>query len=145
MRISGLLFIILFSALPCWASDSYRITLPNGFKIDAEVAKDKQRGLQGRKSLCQQCGMFFIFDREWYYPFWMKDTLINLSMLWIDSDGEIVHVVENAEPCIGKKNPYAECKVYSPSRTAKYVLEVNPKAASGIEIGTKIMSDPPLF
>lgn len=137
--------ILLFCAIPGWALDSYQITLPNGLKINAELAKDKQKGLQERESLCQKCGMIFVFEKEGYYPFWMKDTLINLAMLWINSNGEIVHVVESAEPCIGKKNPYAECKVYSPMRTAKYVLEVNPEAASGIEVGAKIRSDPPLF
>jgi hypothetical protein len=119
------------------------ITLPNDVKIEAEVAKDKQKGLQGRKSLCPNCGMIFIYDREAFPSFWMKDTLIELAILWIDSDGIIVHIV-NAKPCIGKQNPYSECKVYTPLRPAKYVLEVNPKDATGVELGTKIKIEPPL-
>jgi uncharacterized membrane protein (UPF0127 family) len=77
--------------------------------------------------------MIFIYDKEGYHRFWMKDTLINLAMLWIDKDGKIVHMVKNAEPCIGKQNPYAECKIYAPGSPAKYVLEVNPEAANGVE------------
>ncbi|HXG31319.1 MAG TPA: DUF192 domain-containing protein [Thermodesulfobacteriota bacterium] len=139
------IFPILIFALPCLAFDSYRITLPNGLKVEAEVAKDKEKGLQGRKSLCYNCGMVFVFEDEWYHGFWMKDTLINLAIIWINGDGEIVHIVKNAEPCLGKRNPYTECPIYSPTSPARYVLEINPEAASGIEVGMRIVkSDPPL-
>jgi hypothetical protein len=124
--------------------DSYKITLPNGIEIKAEVAKDKQKGLQERKSLCPDCGMIFIYEREGVRSFWMKDTLINLAMLWIDSGGRVVHIVKNAEPCIEKQNPYAECEIYSSFLPAKYVLEVNPEAATGIKLGAKIKSEPSL-
>ena len=121
-----LLFIFLFLVPSSSAMDSYKITLPNGLNIDAEVAKDKERGLQGREGLCSACGMIFIYDKEGYHRFWMKDTLINLAMLWIDKDGKVVHIVKNTEPCVGKENPYAECEIYAPLSPAKYVLEVNP-------------------
>ena len=136
-----ILFLVLVLAET--GLDSYLIMLPNGVKIEAEVAKDKQKGLQGRKALCPNCGMIFIYDREAFSSFWMKDTSIELAILWIDSDGIIVHIV-NAKPCIGKQNPYVECKVYTPLRPAKYVLEVNLKDATGVELGTKIKSEPPL-
>jgi len=138
------LLLILFLASPSLALESYQITLPNGLKVDAEVAKDKEKGLQGRKSLCYNCGMIFIFENEWYHGFWMKGTLINLAIIWINRDGEIVHIIKNAETCLGKRNPYTECPVYSPNSPAKYVLEINPEAASGIEAGMRIKSDPPL-
>ena len=133
-----LLFIFLFLAPSSFATDSYKITLPNGLNIDAEIAKNKERGLQGRESLCRTCGMIFIYDKDGYHRFWMKDTLINLAMLWIDKDGKIVHMVRNAEPCIGKQNPYAECEIYAPGSPSKYVLEVNPEAANGVEPGMRV-------
>lgn len=140
------LFIaVLFLALPALASDSYRITLPNGLKIDAEVAKDKQKGLQDREELCDTCGMIFIFEEEGFHQFWMNETFINLAMIWIKSDGKIAHIVENAEPCTGKENPSAECEIFTPASPAKYVLEVNPEAAKGLETGTKLESNPPLW
>ncbi len=142
-----LLVLVISSSIANSSNLSIRdfyITLPNGLKIKAEVAKDKQKGLRERKSLCSTCGMVFIFDNEGYYPFWMKDTLINLAIIWIDSKGRIVYKVRNAEPCIGKRNPYTECEIYSPLSSAKYVLEVNPKAAMGVELGMKIKSNPPL-
>jgi uncharacterized membrane protein (UPF0127 family) len=138
MQLVTLLLLALSNTNP----NSYQITLPNGLKINAEIAKDKQKGLQGRKSLCPSCGMIFIFDSEAYYRFWMKDTLIDLAILWINCNGKIVNVVKDAKPCLGKQNPYAECEVYLPFSPAKYVLEVNPKAASGIEVDMEIKSGP---
>ncbi len=136
--------LLLFLVLAETGLDPYLITLPNGIKIKAEVANDKQKGLQGRKVLCSNCGMIFIFEREGLPSFWMKDTLINLTILWIDSENKIVHLVKNAKPCIRIQNLYPECEVYTPLTPAKYVLEVNTKAAMGIELGTKIKSEPPL-
>jgi uncharacterized protein len=133
-----LLLLTLSGASP----KSYVITMPNGLKINAEIAKDKQKGLQERKSLCSACGMIFIFDGDGYYGFWMKDTFINLAILWVNSDGRIVYIVKDAKPCMEKQNPYVECEVYSPFSPAKYVLEVNPEAASGIEVGMRIKSKP---
>jgi uncharacterized membrane protein (UPF0127 family) len=109
------LLFLLFGCSP----DSYEIKLPNGLNINAEVAKDKEKGLQGSKNLCATCGMVFVFEKEGYYKFWMKDTLINLAILWINSDGKIVHIIKNAEPCLGKRNPYTECEVYWPLSPAK--------------------------
>ncbi len=124
--------------------NSYQITLPNGLMINAEIAKDKEKGLQGRKNLCPACGMIFIFDTDGYYEFWMKDTLINLAILWINSNGKIVRIVKDAKPCVGRQNPYAECEIYSSFSPAKYVLEVNPSAVSHIEVGMRIKSKPSL-
>jgi len=138
------LIIPLILALSGVGPNSYRIALPNGLKINAEIAKDKEKGLQGRRSLCLACGMIFIFDAEGYYEFWMKDTLINLAILWVNGDGRIVHIVKNAKPCLPRQNPYTECEVYSSSSPAKYVLEINPSAAKGIEVDMKIRSRPPL-
>ncbi len=120
----------------------YKITLPNGRIIEAELPEIKWKGLMGRESLCESCGMIFIYEKEWYHGFWMKDTLIPLAMIWINGGGEIVHIEKHAEPCVGKANPRMDCKVYRPSKPARFVLEVNPEAARGLEVGMKIKSEP---
>ncbi|HSE83286.1 MAG TPA: DUF192 domain-containing protein [Thermodesulfobacteriota bacterium] len=131
---------LLFLVFSGPALDAYRITLPTGLEINAEVAKDKQKGLQGRESLCAACGMIFMFEEEGFHGFWMRDTLINLAIIWINSDGKVVHIVKNAEPCRS-----AQCEVFFPNSPAKYVLEVNPEAATGLEHGMRVRSRPPIF
>lgn len=129
---------LLFPALWVFSLDSYLIGLPNGITINAEIAHDKVKGLQGRKSLCSKCGMIFIFDKQGFHSFWMKDTLIDLSVIWIENRGKIVHVVEKAPPCDYRDNPFIECEVFKSIYPSKYVLEINPSEAKGLSTGSYI-------
>lgn len=78
------------------------------------------KGLMFRKSLGQDEGMLFLFKESGKYSFWMKNTLIPLDIIWIDSSNEIVFIRKNAMPCI---NDY--CPAINPDKDAKYVLELN--------------------
>lgn len=82
--------------------------------------------------------MIFVFEEEGIHSFWMKDTLINLAMIWIDSEGHITHIESNAEPCKYEINPYDECKIYSSDKPSKYVLEINPADAENLAVGMLI-------
>ena len=73
-----------------------------------------------RESLNQNAGMLFIFQEEGVYPFWMKNTLIPLDIIWINKDKKIIHIEKNVQPC--KAGP---CPSYSPEKQALYVLEIN--------------------
>ena len=64
-------------------------------------------------------GMLFLFLKSDDYPFWMKNTLIPLDMVWIDEQRRIAHVSSNVPPC--KADP---CPNYDPKAVAKYVLEL---------------------
>jgi len=64
--------------------------------VDSDI--DRAEGLMFRESLCDDCGMLFIFDENGRYPFWMKNTLIYLDIIWIDENKEIVFITEKAEP-----------------------------------------------
>lgn len=88
--------------------------------IAAEVADTpalRERGLGGRTSLAEGSGMWFVFDTDDYWPFWMKDTLIPLDMLWVAADGTIVTIARDVRP---ESYPQA----YEPTQPARYVLEV---------------------
>ncbi len=66
----------------------------------------------------------------------MRDTLIKLGIVWINKDDEIVHIVRDAKPCIiNRVLSMEDCRVYYPVVLAKYVLEVNPEALVGVEVG----------
>lgn len=99
-----------------------------------EIARSllqKTKGLGGRTSLCSTCGMLFIYNSEGIYPFWMKDTLIPLDMLWLDSSGKIVSIhTAQPEPNV----PDFQLKNYSNTTPAQYVLEINALQAQKLNL-----------
>ncbi len=104
---------------------------------NVEVADDsieRARGLMFRKSLAENEGMLFVFGEEAKHSFWMKNTLIHLDILWMNSAGEIVGISENTPPC--EADP---CPSYVPEGPAKYALEI--AAGQAQKIGARIGDD----
>ncbi len=102
--------------------------------VQVEVARtDEQRarGLMFRRDLPRDRGMLFIFDETSEHPFWMRNTLIALDMIYLGDDRRVVGVVTNAEP--RTDTPRA---VGKPSR---YVVEVpgGEAAAHAVVPGTR--------
>jgi len=102
-----------------------------------EVAKteaERNKGLMYRKELAEDMGMFFIFEKEGLYPFWMKNTLIPLDMIWIRENpstgsGRVVYIARNIQPCKS-----LICPAISPNVKAKYVLEINANVSEKLKI-----------
>ena len=86
----------------------------------ADSPKKQALGLMYRKKLDKDEGMLFIFADERAHSFWMKNTLITLDMIWLNSKKEVVHIEHSAPPC--KESP---CLTYSSQFPAMYVLELN--------------------
>lgn len=112
--------------------------LPDGFVVELELAVTQQEvadGLMYRPSLPEKRGMLFIFDADRYPSFWMKNTLIPLDLVFIDSAGTVVDVVANVPPCAADP-----CPTYSPRKPARAVLEVvaGAAAAHAVETGAAI-------
>lgn len=112
--------------------------------FDAEIVKAKaqrERGLMFKKSLPENSGMLFIFEKEDNYPFWMKNTFIPLDIIWIDKNYKIVFIKENAKPC-----GLGSCPFIDPGINAKYVLEINTGLAEkfNIKMGELIQVSPSL-
>ena len=63
--------------------------------VDTEPQREK--GLMFREKLGRNDGMLFIFDEPGYHSMWMKNTLIPLSVAFVDRDGVILNV-EDMEP-----------------------------------------------
>ena len=111
-----------------------KIFLPSGQALTAELAvtpQERERGLMFRKELAPDQGMLFVFDQEDLYSFWMKNTLIPLDIIWLDSNQQIVHIEKRVPPC--SADP---CPTYSPDHPAKYVLEL--KAGQADTLGLKL-------
>ena len=67
------------------------------FVIDAAVAAndpDRRQGLMYRSRLAPDEGMLFVYDESAAHCFWMKNTLIPLSIAFIRADGTITDIDE---------------------------------------------------
>lgn len=108
----------------------------NCFDVELTVSEsEKMRGLMFRESLDEDKGMLFVYDQEGIYPFWMKNTLIPLDIIWIDSDMKIVHINRNTQPC-----EVDVCPSIDPEKDAMYVLELNAGISEkfGFEVGNAV-------
>ena len=91
-----------------------------GVGVEAELVStphDTERGLMYRKSMPDDHGMLFDLPPRAEHPFWMHNTCIPLDLIYVDADGVIVGIIENA-PTLNDAARTVGC----PSR---YVLEVN--------------------
>jgi uncharacterized membrane protein (UPF0127 family) len=86
-------------------------------RMTVELARtdaERAQGLMNRKTLADGRGMLFIFDRDQILSFWMKNTLIPLSIAFISADGRILEIRD--------MRPLDETAVRS-GRSARYALE----------------------
>ncbi|MBI3413161.1 MAG: DUF192 domain-containing protein [Candidatus Aenigmarchaeota archaeon] len=86
----------------------------------ADTEESRNKGLMFVEKLGRNEGMLFVFSDERQRAFWMKDTLVHLDMIFVASNGTVVGVVENAEPCRQEL-----CRTYSVNALSQYVVEVN--------------------
>ena len=89
------LFILLLSLGACNSYKHISVTLPDGFVVDARVADTpakQERGLMYVTNLPENQGMLFIFEQNQELAFWMKNTLIDLDMVFIDEDKTVTSV-----------------------------------------------------
>lgn len=128
-----LLLFLFFFVISCTQSS---FVLVDDTNIPVEIAdspEERMQGLMFRESL--EGGMLFIFEDSGIYPFWMKNTFIPLDILWLDDDGKIVFIQNNALPC------QELCPSYHPGVEARYVLELNAGAVTNLRlaVGDKVI------
>ena len=82
----------------------------------ADTPEERARGLMFRRTLPDDGGMWFEFDREQMQSFWMKNTYLSLDIIYADAYGKIVDIHENTVP-------HSTRSVVSKAK-AQYVLEV---------------------
>ena len=93
---------------------------------------ERAQGLMHRTFMADNAGMLFLYDRPQRLSFWMRNTLIELDMIFIRPDGVVAHIHERAQPL-------DETPVHGgPGLNA--VLEINGglSAALGIEVGAAL-------
>jgi uncharacterized protein len=85
----------------------------------AQTDEERMRGLMFRESMPEDHGMVFIWFEEHHGGFWMKNTLIPLSIAFFGNDGRILRIMD-MDPCT--EDP---CPVYDPGVGYYGALEVN--------------------
>ena len=118
----------------CHAADPARLCFKDlCYQVDVvDTPQTREQGLMFRKEMLPGQGMFFIFEQNGEYAFWMKNMNFPIDILWINETMEIVHIAENVPPC--QKDP---CPVYFPKAQARYVLELPAGESRHIRQGEK--------
>lgn len=106
--------------------------------IQAEVAQtDRERaiGLMHRKDMPANHGMLFVFDEASPQCFWMRNTLLPLSIAFVADDGSIVNIAD--------MKPMDETSHCS-TKPVRYALEMNKGwfAKRGLKAGSKLKGQP---
>jgi uncharacterized membrane protein (UPF0127 family) len=122
-------------AAPAFAQTLPVLELKAGMHlIRAEVAADfasRAQGLMHRKSLGQNAGMLFVFERAERHCMWMKNTYVALSVAFLDEQGTIINIAD--------MQPHSE-QSHCAARPAAYALEMAQGwfAQRGIKPGAKL-------
>ena len=103
-------------------------------RIRAELADtfpSRMQGLMHRKSLAPNAGMLFVFDDSSIHCMWMKNTLIPLSVAFIDEAGAIVNIAD-----MQPRDEQSHCA----AQPVRYALEMERGwfARRGIKPGAKL-------
>lgn len=138
---SGFLFLAIALLFACGAgaensgqrlsSKTVTVLKSDGRRVllQAEIATtdtERSKGLMFRKELKDGQGMLFVFDRDQSLSFWMKNTLIPLSVAYIASDGKILEIHDMTPESL---NPVDS------DHAARYALEVPQGWFSRADLG----------
>ena len=112
-------------------------SLGNQVHLNVEVADTDQKrakGLMHRKELETNSGMLFVFPREQYMHFWMKNTYIPLSIAFIDRQG-VIREIQHMKPLDASI-------IYSSKSKGLYALEVNRNwfRRNSIRVGSRVLN-----
>ena len=120
--VAAVLGALIFCLGPARAQQPFlpTVTLNAGIHlIRAEVADtpaSRSQGLMLRKSMAQGAGMLFLFDEPAAHCMWMRNTLIPLSVAFIDARGRVVNIED-----MQVLDETSHCA----ARPALYALEMN--------------------
>lgn len=108
----------------------------NCFNVSLALTPYEQfKGLMLVDNLDEDKGMLFVFENDGIYPFWMKNTLIPLDIIWINLNDKVVFISRNTQPCKS-----ILCTSIDPGKQARYVLEINAGISDkiGLAVGDKL-------
>jgi uncharacterized membrane protein (UPF0127 family) len=123
LLITLLLFIYLIPKTPVAEINGHVFSL-----YLAQTSQEQSIGLAKYKSIGQNQGMIFLFDKSDYYSFWMKDMKFPIDIIFI-SGNKVVDVFDKVPV-----SPNENLPVYTTKTKADKVLEINAGLAKKYEI-----------
>ncbi|WP_299558178.1 DUF192 domain-containing protein [uncultured Sulfitobacter sp.] len=116
-----------------------RLTISGDFgtaAFNVDLAADdasRARGLMHVESMPASTGMLFLYDTPQPLSFWMRNTLIELDMLFLDEFGVISHIHHRAQPLDETPISPGDLKLSG-------VLEINGGLARrlGVDVGDTV-------
>ncbi len=134
-RMRYLFLAALVSILASCGSSMEKTTMIIGrdrYSIEiARTQEELQKGLMDRRTLPAYSGMLFVFDNDRRLSFWMKNTLVPLSIAYLSSDGVVKEMYTMVPESLAPVNS---------KHFVRYALEL-PKGSfvrSGVHIGDRI-------
>lgn len=106
-------------------------TVPNGTKIQLEVARTPQQqsmGLMYRPALPDNRGMLFQFSSPQPVSFWMKNVPVPLDMVFLNQ-GQVQYIAPSVPPCT--TDP---CPTYGPNKPVDMVIELRAGRAAELKL-----------
>ena len=113
-----------------------RMDLSAGFyRIEVEVAANqasRMQGLMQRRSMPANQGMLFVFDQADRHCMWMRNTLLPLSVAFLDEEGRIINIED--------MKPQTETN-HCATSSARFALEMNLGwfSSKGLKPGQRIV------
>jgi uncharacterized membrane protein (UPF0127 family) len=139
-RVLSAFLVVLAASLGAWADVAFKKSQVKvaGHALKVDLAVDEEQRMQGlmyRKSMPAEEGMVFVFDEPAYHSMWMKNTLIPLSVAFMDKDGVILNI-QDMEP--------QTLDSHMAAGPAVYALETNKGwfAAKKVKPGDKVTGLP---
>jgi uncharacterized membrane protein (UPF0127 family) len=138
------LALLLLAALPAWAQSGPQPRLPSidltagihVIKTELAVTGEQQAtGMMFRKEMGTNDGMLFVNDDSSVRCFWMRNTLVPLTIAFIADDGTIVNLAD-----MDAQSDKSHCS----AKPVRFALEMNRGwfAKRGIKAGAKLQGRP---
>lgn len=116
MKVVALLFLLLTQF--AWAKSAEVVLCGKTLKVEiADTEETRSKGLMFRKSLDKNAGMLFVYHKEEFLSFWMKNTYIPLSIAFFDKNKKLVSIHD--------MEPLDSSRTYTSKGPAMYAIEVN--------------------
>lgn len=118
-----------------------KVIVNDDFELTAYLAltnEQQTKGLSVKDYLKENEGMLFVYKQPTRQGFWMKDMKFPIDIIWLDSNGTVVHIEYNLQPCI--MSFAFICPSYIPDKDSLYVLETVAGFSKkhDIKVGTNV-------